>query len=147
MSIANKKNDVGDWQYSEKVKDHFFNPRNILLKNPKSGEFDAEGSFGAPVCGDIMKMWIKVDSKTGRIKKLKWRTFGCATAIASTSVFSEMVTRKGGLTLDEALKLSPNDIVEELGGLPKIKIHCSVLADKAFKNTVENYRKNASVKA
>lgn len=147
MSIKkiNQKGDVGDWQYSEKVKDHFFNPRNVLLKDPKPGEFDAEGSFGAPVCGDIMKMWMKVNSKTGKIKNLKWRTFGCATAIASTSVFSEMVTRKGGLTVEEALKITSDDIVKELGGLPKIKIHCSILADRAFKKTAEDYLKNKAI--
>jgi len=92
-------------------------------------------------------MWMSVEKKPAfakasagqRIKKLKWRTFGCASAIASTSVFSEMVI---GKTIEEALKITPQDIVKELSGLPKIKIHCSVLADQAFKKTVENYLKN-----
>lgn len=134
-----KKEGSGEWYYSELVKDHFFKPRNVLLKNPKPGEYDAEATIGAPVCGDVMRMWLGVDPKTKRIKTLKWRTFGCATAIASTSVFSEMVTEKGGMTIDEALKITPQDIVKKLGGLPSIKIHCSVLADQAFKKTVENY--------
>ncbi len=134
----NKKADVGEWYYSEKVKGHFFHPKNVLLKDPKPGEFDAEGIIGAPVCGDVMRMWLKVDKKTGKIKKLKWRTFGCATAIASTSVFSEMAI---GKSLEDALKITPKDIIKELGGLPKIKIHCSVLADQAFKKTVENYER------
>ncbi|MFC1625305.1 iron-sulfur cluster assembly scaffold protein [Patescibacteria group bacterium] len=123
------------WQYSKKVKEHFFNPKNFLDQDPKTGEFDAEGEVGSPACGDIMKMWIKLDSKTKKIKKLKWRTFGCATAIASTSVFSEMVI---GKTIEQALKITPQDIIKKLGGLPDIKIHCSVLADQAFKNTVAN---------
>ena len=143
MTKSDLKKGGENWYYSEKVKDHFFHPKNVLLKDPKPGEFDAEGVIGAPVCGDVMRMWIKVDKKTGKIKKLKWRTFGCATAIASTSVFSEMAT---GKSLEEALKITPRDIIKELGGLPKIKIHCSVLADQAFKKTVENYHGKTSKK-
>lgn len=134
-----------EWYYSKLVKDHFFNPRNVLLNDPKEGEFNAEGVVGAPVCGDVMRMWLKVEPKTERIKELKWRTFGCATAIASTSVFSEILTRNGGLTLSEALKIMPLDIVKELGGLPAIKIHCSVLADQAFKKAAEDYYKKKSI--
>ncbi len=130
-----------EWIYSETVKDNFFKPKNILLKDPKKGEFDAEGTVGSPACGDVMKMWIKVDPKTRRIKKLKWRSFGCATAIASTSMFSQMVTEYGGMILEDALKLTPQDIMERLGGLPPYKVHCYVLADRAFRDTVENYLK------
>ena len=130
-------NDGINWQYSDKVKGHFFSPKNILLRDPKKGEFDAEGEVGSPACGDIMHMWIRIDKKTKKIKKLKWRTFGCASAIASTSVFSEMVK---GMTVKEALKITPKDIMKELGGLPAIKVHCSVLADQAFKKTIENYK-------
>lgn len=143
-----------EWIYSERVKRHFFHPKNLLLKEPKKGEFDAVGIMGNPACGDVMKMWIKVEPKTQRIKKLKWRTFGCASAIASTSVFSKMVTeggsaltrrgrprRGGGMKLKEALKITPQDIIKRLGGLPPYKIHCSVLADSAFRKTVENYLK------
>jgi len=129
-----------DWYYSDTVKEHFFNPKNILLDEPKEGDFDAEGEVGSVACGDVMKMWFKVDPETKKIKKLKWRTWGCASAIASTSVFSEMVTEKGGLTIDEALKISPQEIMARLGGLPMIKVHCSVLADQAFKKAVEDYK-------
>lgn len=131
-----------EWIYSDTVKDHFFNPRNILLREPKKGEFDSEASVGSPNCGDVMKMWIKINPKTRRIKKLKWRTFGCASAIASTSMFSVMLTGHGGMRLEEALKITPQDIMRRLGGLPLYKIHCSVLADQAFKKAVENYFKN-----
>jgi NifU-like protein involved in Fe-S cluster formation len=133
------KKSKGDWYYSDVVKDHFFHPRNVLLEDPRPGEYDAEGVVGAPVCGDVMKMWVKIDPKTERIKKLKWRTFGCATAIASTSMFSEVVTKDGGMRIKDALRLKPQDIAKLLGGLPAIKVHCSVLADQAFKKTIENY--------
>lgn len=131
----------GEWVYSEKVKKYFFHPQNILLRDPKPGEFDASGAVGSPACGDVMKMWLKIDPKTQRIKDLKWRSFGCATAIASTSVFSVMATEKGGMRLEDALKLTPRDIIKRLGGLPSYKIHCSVLADQAFRAAAENYYK------
>jgi len=127
------------WLYSDIVKDHFFNPKNILLDDPKEGEFDSEGMVGSPACGDMMKMWIKIDAKTERIKKLKWRTFGCASAIAATSMFSVMVTENGGMKVEDAIKIKPQDILKRLGGLPTRKIHCSVLADKAFQKTINNY--------
>lgn len=130
------------WVYSDIVKDHFFHPRNLLLKDPKPGEFDAVGQVGAVQCGDIMRMWLKVDRKTERIKDLKWRTFGCCSAIAATSMFSVMVTEKGGMKLDDALKIRPQDIMERLAGLPARKVHCSVLADKAFRQAVNNYFRN-----
>ncbi len=138
--------DVENWQYSDTVKRHFFDPKNVLLKDPKPGEFDAVGEVGSPACGDVMKMWVKIDPKTQKVKKLKWRTFGCASAIASTSVFSEMVTRNGGMTIKEALKITPQDIMRELGGLPAVKVHCSVLADQAFEKTIENYKKQSKEK-
>lgn len=144
LKSNNKKFDVvlkeGDgWFYSEKVKEHFFHPKNLLLKEPRRGEFDALGVEGSAACGDIMKMWIKVDKRTEKILDLKWRTFGCASAIAATSMFSEMVLEKGGKTISEALKITPQDVIKRLGGVPNRKIHCSVLADKAFKNAVKNY--------
>jgi nitrogen fixation NifU-like protein/NifU-like protein len=131
---------TGEWYYSDKVKDHFFNPKNFAKEDPKEEEFDAMGEAGSFACGDIMKVWIKVDPRTGRIKNFKWRTWGCATAIASTSVFSEMILENGGMTIDEALKITPQDIAERLGGIPDVKFHCSVLADQAFKKAVDNYR-------
>lgn len=149
--IKNKKLKTADvisqytgqgWVYSDIVKDHFFHPRNLLLEDPKPEEFDAEGQVGSPACGDIMRMWLKVDSKTEKIKKLKWRTFGCSSAIAATSMFSVMVSEKGGMKIDEALKIRPQNIMARLGGLPARKVHCSVLADKAFRATVNNYFRN-----
>lgn len=131
------------WYYSPIVKDHFFNPRNIQLEDPKDGEFDAGGMVGSPACGDMMSMWLKVDQKTEKITDMKWRTFGCASAIAATSMFSVMITENGGLTIDEALKIKPQDIMMRLGGLPNRKIHCSVLADKAFRKAANDwFRKN-----
>ncbi len=134
--------DVDNWYYSDKVKDHFFNPKNFITEDPKEREFDAMGEVGSFACGDIMKIWLKIEPKTERIKELKWRTWGCATAIASTSVFSEMVIENEGMTIEEALKITPQEIAERLGGIPDIKFHCSVLADQAFKKAVDNYRNN-----
>lgn len=137
------KNEGEGWVYSKIVKDHFFHPRNFLSKDAKRPkghpEFDAEGQVGSPQCGDVMRMWIKVDQKTGKIKKLKWQTFGCASAIAATSMFSVMATEKGGMTIDDALKIKPQDIMVRLGGLPARKVHCSVLCDKAFRQAANNY--------
>ncbi len=127
------------WYYSDIVKEHFFKPRNILLDAPSDGQYDASGMVGSPACGDMMNMWIKVDPKTGRIKDLKWKTFGCGSAIAATSMYSVMLTENNGLTVDEALKVKPQHIMERLGGLPNRKIHCSVLADKAFQKTANDY--------
>ena len=132
----------GGWLYTDTVKDHFFNPRNIQLTKPKKGEFDGMGTVGSPVCGDVMTMWIKVDPRSKRIKKCTWRTFGCASAIASTSMLSVMVTRKGGMLLNKAIKLTPQDIIKELGGLPARKIHCSVLGDQALCAAIKDYRRN-----
>lgn len=135
------------WYYSDIVKDHFFNPRNLLLEDPKDeSEYDAVGMVGSPACGDMMKMWIKIEIRDGklevgkeRVKELKWKTFGCASAIAATSMFSVMVTENGGLPIHEALKIRPQDVMKRLGGLPNRKIHCSVLADKAFQKTANDY--------
>ncbi|MBU0646459.1 iron-sulfur cluster assembly scaffold protein [Patescibacteria group bacterium] len=127
------------WFYSETVKDHFFNPRNFLKADPKEGEYDGEGQVGSPACGDKMHVWIKVDPKGEKITEFKWRTFGCASAIAATSMLSEMVMEKGGMSLDKAQKLKPQDIIERLSGLPARKIHCSVLGDQALRAAVNDY--------
>jgi len=129
------------WYYSDLVKDHFFHPRNFLKHDPKPGEFDAEGQVGNFKCGDILHFWLKIDSQTKKVKDIKWRTFGCGPAIASTSMFSEMVLEKGGMTIDEAIKITPQDIIKRLGGVPDRKIHCSVMAHQAFKNAIDNYSK------
>jgi len=133
--------DVNQWYYSDKVKEHFLNPHNFLIEEPKENEFDTEGEAGNMACGDIMKVWLKIDSKTKKIKDFKWRTWGCASAIASTSVFSDMVTEKGGMKLEDALEITPQEIIKRLHGLPPRKIHCSVLVDQAFRNAVSNYLK------
>ncbi|MDD5163896.1 MAG: iron-sulfur cluster assembly scaffold protein [Candidatus ainarchaeum sp.] len=129
------------WFYSEKVKDHFFNPRNIFKSKAEAKKYKADGigTIGSPICGDVMKLWIKVDKKTDRIKECKFQTFGCASAIASTSMLTVMATEKGGMKLDKALKLTPKDIMERLGGLPERKVHCSVLGDKALREAINDY--------
>ena len=99
-------------------------------------------AFAVHNCGDVMHIWMKVDPETERVKDLKWRTFGCGSAIAATPMFSVMVTENGGLTLDEARGIKPQHIMERLGGLPNRKIHCSVLADKAFRKAANEYFRN-----
>lgn len=116
--------------YSEKVMDHFTNPRN-------AGEIpdaDGVGEIGNAKCGDIMKMYIKV--KDGRIADVKFKTFGCGSAIATSSIATEMIM---GQTLEDALKLSNKAVVEALDGLPAHKIHCSVLAEQAIKAAIADY--------
>ncbi len=131
------------WVYNDIVKDHFFNPRNFLSeKEIGKFKFNAFGKAGNPVCGDMMKFWLWIDPKTKKIKECRWQTFGCGSAIASTSMLSVMVTENGGMTLDEAIKIKPKDILERLGGLPDQKIHCSVLGDKAIRNAIDNYLKD-----
>ena len=128
------------WYYSDIVKEHFFKPRNLLLEKPaREDEFDAHGIVGSPACGDMMEMWMKIDKNTERISELKWKTFGCGSAIAATSMYSVMLTENGGLPIAAALKIRPQDVMERLGGLPARKVHCSVLADKAFLKTANDY--------
>lgn len=123
-----------EWFYSETVKEHFFRPKN-LLKEETMKDADGVGTVGSPKCGDVMSMWIKV--KDNKITKCKWKTFGCASAIASTSMLSTMVI---GMTLEEAMKIRPKDILEKLEGLPKNKIHCSVLGDQALRAAIKDYQ-------
>lgn len=129
---------TGEWFYSDEVKDHFFNPKNFANDDPEG--YDTYGEFGSPACGDKMRIWLKIDPDTERIKDFKWKTFGCASAIASTSMASVMITEGKGMTLDEALAIKPQHILERLGGLPSRKVHCSVLCDQALKAAIENYR-------
>ncbi len=128
-----------NWLYSETVKDHFSNPRNLLKIDEDSFQADGVGEVGSPACGDVMKMWIKVDRTKDQIVDLKWKTFGCASAIGSTSMLSEMILKNGGMKIEEALKITPEDILKQLGGLPKNKIHCSILGDKALMKTINDY--------
>jgi len=120
--------------YSEIVEDHFFNPRNIL-KQEKEKDFDAIGEIGSPACGDVMKVYLKI--RENKIVDFKWKTFGCASAIAATSILSEMAM---GMDIEDAYQISAKDITEALGGLPKRKIHCSVLGDQALRKAIDSYR-------
>jgi nitrogen fixation NifU-like protein len=130
-----------EWFYTEKVKEHFFNPQNILTTAEETDRYKADGVgiVGSPACGDVMKIWIKVDKEKDVIKECKWQTFGCASAIASTSMLSVMVTEKGGMKLDNAVKITYKDIIKRLGDLPTRKIHCSVLGDKALRAAINDY--------
>ncbi|MGO9097540.1 MAG: Fe-S cluster assembly scaffold IscU [Bryobacteraceae bacterium] len=122
--------------YSEKVLDHYANPRNVGSldrSDPRVGT----GMVGAPECGDVMKLQIKVNEETGVIEDAKFKTFGCGSAIASSSLATEWVK---GKTIDQALEIRNVDIVNELS-LPPVKIHCSVLAEDAIKSAIEDYRK------
>jgi NifU-like protein involved in Fe-S cluster formation len=130
--------DGEDWLYSDTVKNHFFNPRNLLL-DEKNYTADGVGVVGSPACGDMMAVWIKIEPQTGRIMECKWRTFGCASAIASTSMMSEMATEGGGMPLAKAKKMTPEAIIDRLGGLPDRKYHCSVLGHLALREAIEDY--------
>lgn len=134
--------DGEDWIYSPEVREHFFFPKNILF-DETNYYADGKGSVGSPECGDMMNVWIKVDKKTKRIKECKWRTFGCASAIASASMMSVMATENGGMDLKTAQHLKPQQIVERLGGLPDRKFHCSVLGHQALREAVLDYLSHA----
>ncbi|MBQ9018431.1 iron-sulfur cluster assembly scaffold protein [Candidatus Saccharibacteria bacterium] len=130
-----------DWVYTETVKDHFLNPRNFLMGDESKFDFDAVGLVGNPICGDQMKMYIKVGRREDGaeiIEDLRWKTYGCASAIASTSALSEIAK---GKTLDEALKITAEDIDNYLGKLPRHKFHCSILGHDALSDAIEKYRK------
>ncbi len=127
--------------YSEKVLDHFNNPRNVGTLD-KSKKNVGTGLVGAPECGDVMRLQIEVDEETGIIKDAKFKTFGCGSAIASSSLATEWLK---GKAIDEALKIDNMAIVEELE-LPPVKIHCSVLAEDAIKAAIEDYKKKNGVK-
>ena len=116
--------------YSEKVMDHFRNPRNVgVIENA-----DGVGEVGNPVCGDIMKIYLKIEND--RIADVKFETFGCGSAIASSSMATELIK---GKPIEEALQLSNKAVAEALDGLPPVKMHCSVLAEEAIKKAVQDY--------
>ena len=121
--------------YSEKVIDHYHNPRNIG-KLDKDSKTVGTGLVGAPECGDVMRLQIDVDDTTGIIKDAKFKTFGCGSAIASSSLATEWLK---GKTIDSAMEIDNMEIVEELA-LPPVKIHCSVLAEDAIKMAINDYR-------
>ena len=123
--------------YSEKVMEHFRNPRNI----GKIKDADGIGRVGNPVCGDMMEIYIKVENN--RIKDIKFKTFGCAAAIATSSMITELAK---GKTIEEAEKITRDDVAEELDGLPPIKMHCSNLATDGLKEAIKDYKKRKKTK-
>jgi Fe-S cluster assembly scaffold IscU len=128
--------------YSEKVIDHYQNPKNVGTLD-KSSKNVGTGLVGAPECGDVMRLQIEVDEATGMITDAKFKTFGCGSAIASSSLATEWLK---GKSVDEALKIDNMDIVEELS-LPPVKIHCSVLAEDAIKAAINDYRVKNNMEA
>ena len=123
-----------DWLYSDTVKDHFTNPRNVLLEDEASFAADARGQTGNIKCGDQMLMLLKI--KDDVITDVRWKTYGCASAIASTSMLSDIIK---GMKIEDAYKIKPEDLVQKLGGLPSFKIHCSVLGDKALRAAIDDH--------
>jgi nitrogen fixation NifU-like protein len=128
--------------YSEKVIDHYEHPRNVGTLDSDANDVGT-GMVGAPACGDVMRLQIKVDDKTGIIEDAKFKTYGCGSAIASSSLVTEWVK---GKTLDEAAALKNSEIAEELA-LPPVKIHCSILAEDAVKAAIADYRAKQAKKA
>ena len=125
---------MSDWLYSDTVKEHFTSPKNVLMEEESVFAANARGQTGNVKCGDQMLMLLKIDNDI--ITDVRWKTYGCASAIASTSMLSEMIK---GMKIEDAYQVRPEDLVEKLGGLPSYKIHCSVLGDKALRQAIDDY--------
>ncbi|MDR0910107.1 MAG: iron-sulfur cluster assembly scaffold protein [Spirochaetaceae bacterium] len=125
---------IMDWVYSDTVKEHFTNPHNVLFGDPSQFDYNAKGIVGNIRCGDQMLMLLKIEDDV--IKDVRWKTYGCASAIASTSMLSDLIK---GMPIEKAYQIRPNDLVTALGGLPDNKIHCSVLGDKALRAAIDQY--------
>ncbi len=123
---------IMDEQYTEMVKDHFFNPRNV----GEIKDADGVGTVGNPICGDVMTIYIKVKDEI--IIDIKFKTFGCAAAVATSSILTEMAK---GKMIDDAFNITRDDVANKLGGLPSIKLHCSNLAADALREAIKDYRK------
>jgi nitrogen fixation NifU-like protein len=125
---------MSDWLYSDTVKEHFTHPKNVLLEEESAFSSDGRGQTGNIKCGDQMLMLLRITDDV--IIDVRWKTYGCASAIASTSMLSETIK---GMNIKDAYQIRPEDLVEKLGGLPSYKIHCSVLGDKALRTAIDDY--------
>ena len=130
------------WAYSDIVKEHFLDPKNVLYEDESLFPHNTRGMSGNIICGDQMLMLLQVN-EDDTIEDIRWKTYGCASAIASTSMLSEIVK---GMKIQEAFCITPKEICEKLGGLPPQKIHCSVMGDEALQDAINNYLKKTGRK-
>lgn len=125
---------MNNWAYSDEVKEHFFDPKNVLYEDESLFRHNARGMSGNIICGDQMLMLLQIEDDI--IKDIRWKTYGCASAIASTSMLSVVVK---GMNIEDAFMITPAEIADKLGGLPKNKFHCSVMGDEALQNAINDY--------
>jgi nitrogen fixation NifU-like protein len=125
---------MNNWVYSDEVKQHFFNPKNVLYEDESQFRHNARGMSGNVICGDQMLMLLQIENDI--ITNLRWKTYGCASAIASTSMLSEVAK---GMNIFEAFQITPQQVADQLGGLPPHKFHCSVMGDEALQDAINNY--------